>query len=235
MDTSTAGTTGEELNWCVGFDAVYWGDLELRISADKLPLMGVECVAGGIMIHDAIGDLLGLESIVRVEGGIGVSALEYPGTLSSMAGLNNLQYAGGLAVTYSEISSLAGLEALEELSWGGLFLYANPNLHELSGLAALYTIEGSVALGSHVFQTPYPGLQDLGGLQALRTVGIDLEIVETSLTDLDELAALESVGGYALITFNKLLPSCEAKELLDGIIVGETQEYSGNKPDACDP
>ena len=76
-------------------------------------------------------------------------------------------------------------------------------------------------------------MQNLGDLQALRTIGGDLEIFDTSLTDLDELAGLESVGGNGNVFGNKLLPTCKAKALLETAGVGGSIHYENNMPDAC--
>lgn len=68
---------------------------------------------------------------------------------------------------------------------------------------------------------------DLG---ALVHVGQDLVISGTSLTNLEGLAALETVGGNLEITGNSELPTALAESFAAGIEVGGDVDVSGNAP-----
>lgn len=231
---STSGSSGGDPVYCAGFDSVYDGNIDLVFPEDKLPLIGVECVTGVIYAHDSVGDFLGLESLVRVEGGIDLWGLDSPGTITSLQGLNNLAYVGTLYIRYSALQSLSGLEALEETA-STVMIYECPLLHSLAGLSALHTVGGSLYLSFWWDGWGFPALQDLGGLQALRTIKLGLEIADTNLKDLDELSTLESIGNGAAIRDNPLLPTCKVEEFLKGVQVGGGTVNENNMPDACSP
>ena len=79
-----------------------------------------------------------------------------------------------------------------------------------------------------------PGMTSLA-LPELVWVGEDLRIINNdSLTDLDGLSVLTTVGGDLQIGNNAILPQCEACDLLGKLVdFTGTYTFSGNQADDC--
>ena len=229
----TSGVSSGDIDpeLCAGFMNVWPGDVELTEPADKAQLFGIECIAGNLWIHDGVEDLLGLESLVRVEWNVTVHGLQHPGSLASLKGLDNLEHALHFTVYHSSLTTLEGLESLKELA-GGLEIYGS-KVESLSGLTSLTHVDGWFRLGSQGADYGQPALTDLVGLESLVSVGMAFEIYATSLSDLKELAALQSIGGYVSVVGNSDLPTCVVLDFLTSVTIGEGSFQEGNKADQC--
>lgn len=108
----------------------------LRTQEEVSALSRCTTLAGSLSLNGtAITDLGPLKGLRRVE-----SSLEVIGTgLKTLAGLGALQSLGESLVIHDNLllESLAGLEALVNVSAGGVDIQQNPRLASLSGLSSL--------------------------------------------------------------------------------------------------
>jgi hypothetical protein len=124
------------------------------------------------------------------------------------------------------LSSLSGLDALENVG-GDLTIADNDSLVNLSGLNTLTTIEGSLAISGN------ERLEDLTGINNLNHIGGGLFIGQfsqysnPSLTSLDGLGNLSTVGASLRINSNPSLESIAP--LLNVTSIGNFLEIRGNE------
>ncbi len=154
--------------------------------------------------------------------------------LSSLDGLDALQEIPHNLVLF-DLPSLADVSALSQLQrvGGDLRVGDCDALVDLSGMSALEEVGESVEIGYQVSWSYGAGnlsMTSLDGLDGLRTVGDDLDIVGNRvLADIDALDGLESVGGDLQVSDNVSLLTADANDLADGSpSVGGTVSIYGN-------
>jgi hypothetical protein len=133
-----------------------------------------------------------------------------------------------LDLVLEDTSSLAVLQ-LESLASVGGDLRLAPEV--TSGVLSVVALPQLSWVGGGLAVVGNDGLQVLG-LPALQSVGGTFEVRENAtLTDVQSVGQLDSVGGDLLITDNPMLPTSQAEDLGDGVrSVGGVVEVSGNGP-----
>ncbi len=154
--------------------------------------------------------------------------------LSSLDGLDALQEIPHNLVLF-DLPSLVDVSALSQLQrvGGDLRVGDCDALVDLSGLSALEEVGESLEIGYQVSWSYGAGnlsMTSLDGLEGLRTVGDELDIVGNRvLADIDALDGLESVGGDLQVSDNVSLLTADANDLADGSpTVGGTVSIYGN-------
>lgn len=166
-----AVTTQAELEALAGATVID-GDLVItgREVVDLSPLASLRCVRGGLEIAEttALVDLAGLEGLVAVEGSFELATNQ---GLADLGALTALRFVGPFdrharlaLVANPALSSLAGLEALEEIG-GDLRVELDDGLRDLRGLEGLTRVGGDVRIARNA------SLETTAGLDALATVG----------------------------------------------------------------
>ncbi len=224
--------TAEDLAKLEGHSSIA-GDLAVFYT-DLGSLEGIECltsVGGGLWIEgnenlDSLKELANLESIMGIMGSdtyndtfdvnksVAIEIRSNP-LLTDLQGLNRISaVVGSVSIGYNDgLSTLEGLNGLTSID-GDLNIDGNVALKSFAGLESLSEVTGSFTIHG---DPPYPEqgwvmLDELIGLQELRTVGADFQIYRTGLSSLSELANLRSVGGALGIQENDLLAN------LDGLV-----------------
>jgi len=146
----------------------------------------------------SITSLAGLNNINSIGGDLWITNNT---SLSSLAGLENLNSIGGyLSINdNASLSSLTGLESLNSIGEQAAIAF-NFSLSSLAGLKNLNSIEGSLWI-----QNNSTSLTSLAGLENLISIGGDLEIRYSYISSLVGLESLDSVGGYLSIEGNNSL------------------------------
>jgi hypothetical protein len=205
-------------------DPLFEGEFEGYIQISYNPeltslgaLSGLTSVTGALALTSQPSGYVGLETIRHVGGSLYLGNLRYAG--ADLRGLEGLEFVGGdLDVSLADpLTSLAGLDNLREVG-GTLILSGNPSLTDLTALRNLERV-GSLELVGNDTLTNVDGLEgiqeverlelvdgieNLRGLSGLRVVHDDLFLVDTDLTDLSDLTALESVGSLTIYSHDRL-------------------------------
>jgi hypothetical protein len=128
-------------------------------------------------------------------------------TAADIGELANIEcITGGLYISNTALSSLAGLESLQRV--GFLKIYNNDALTSLNGLENLTSVSGALRIYNN------DALTSLSGLENLISVGGDLSISENdALTSLGGLGNLSELAGVLCIEENDALPACEVENL----------------------
>lgn len=138
----------------------------------------------------------------------------------SLDGLRNLQHIGHLHVYGSQLTSLDGLGQQRRI--GDLLIQA-PQLTSISVLSSLEAIDGFLDT------LEAERLDDLTGLQNVRSIGGDMEVRLTSADQIGIFEKLESVGGDVFLRTEEEL-ICEAglffsqKSIGGTLVVGPTND-----------
>lgn len=143
----------------------------------------------------------------EIEGDVKI----YGGNITNLNGLNVLTSIGGdliIGDSYNggnpSLTSLTGLNNVTSIG-GALSIMDNDVLINLTGLENLFVIEEGLLIGTINIQGSFgnPSLTSLNGLESLLTIGGDLEIQDNEvLTSLSALNNLTSIGGFLLISVN---------------------------------
>jgi len=229
--------------------------VEINGTSDLSVLEGVTHVRGVLRIkHNlTLRHLDELSCLRRVDGEL---ELRDNKRLASLEGLGCLVELGDdLQISDNPaLTDLAGLRNLRELA-GDLSIYDNGQLRNVDAL------DGIDAIGGDLHVTNSPALDDLSGLSNVRVVGGNLGLNGLPLTDLEDLAAIETVGKdidvsfndnltsvgalhgitsfdrYYYIAANHQLPTCDAESLRDHLLStgwdGEGQTICGTLEDEC--
>jgi hypothetical protein len=154
-------------------------------------------------------------------------AVSYSPVLSSLAGLENLEYVGN-QLRLANLPNLTSLEGIQNVSTlytvdiletgltdltympkgaslGGLHIQLNHALSSLTGLESLRTVSS--------LSIDYSSIVDLHGLEGLQTVSNGLSFAyNTQLVSLAGLDNLTSVGSFSFYANTQLAP-CEISAL----------------------
>ncbi len=184
------------------------------------------------IVGNAIVDMSGLDKLETVFGHF---VTEKRGTLTlfgswghnvendqltSLNGLQSLQYAGSLRIAGTNLTTLDGLNNLQAV--GNYFSIGDTALTDLSGLDSLSEIDGGLSIAScnagdggvvKCFPSN-PWLTSLDGATNLSSVGSLYFTYNTALADLHGLAAVQVENDIEIID-NPALPTCEAQWLVD--------------------
>ncbi len=250
-EEDTSGSTPDVGPW--GDDCTK-GDLYIAENEDLLPLVGVECHLGHLLIDAStvsdlsalsslqycsvlhvfrsdpllmLGDLSGLDALEEVD------VLEVLPPLESLHGLEQLHSARVVSIYGAQ--SLQGLESLAEVTED---LRLGEGDGQTPGPPELVTLEGLESLehvGDDLMVYGMDKLESLAGLDSLREVGARVQIIENpALTDVSGLAALETAEWFQ-IQSNPSLPTCAIEDLLTQVneLHPEWNEVWDNLPDVC--
>ncbi|MFN0217159.1 MAG: T9SS type A sorting domain-containing protein [Saprospiraceae bacterium] len=179
-------------------------------------LDSIRSVAGDINLwkNDGLNDFTGLNQLDSISGSLSIGG---NAGLNNLNGFDKLRFIGGTLFIgdffgdfNSSLTSLSGLENLKTIS-GGLHIFSNPLLSDLSSLDALSTISSL-----QIFSNPL--LSDLSGLDSINTVAGDITITENaSMTSLSGLENIVDIGGTLKISANPILPDLLGLDALQSI------------------
>ncbi len=163
------------------------GGLELVADSpgdkDFSKLAGLKCVDYDMRISytDELESLHGLESLIRVG-----SNLEFQGNsaLTDIKALSKLTEVSGDLLIYSDITSLEGLQNITKVNW------LNFELADVESVRGLRGLKEANAIGFHT--TRY--LTSFEGLENVKKVRCNIDIVDTGITSLIGLSGLESLA-----------------------------------------
>jgi len=161
--------------------------------------------------------------------------------LTTLAPLSNLRVLGGELIIDSAdgLTSLHGLENLEEIQSNGLFsgkdpidrgisIAFNKNLEDISAFSQLKSTRYNLHISHN------PKLKTLKGLEGFEKVGRYLVIQDnSSLADISALGNLKEVTENTIIVRNKSLNNLEGLENLEKTAAVEITN-NGNLPNLLD-
>jgi hypothetical protein len=197
--------------------------------ANLQELVSIECIEGNVSIAGSAGSLESLIALRRIGGSLFISEPGWANT--GLAGLEGLEFVGGVVRIFDvDLESLNGLNNLAEV---GSLEFHGVTPGDFDGLDSLTTIHGRMMLGEFLAGWTCPNLVSLSGLPSLVSIGHDMEIYGTALTELSGLADLQAIGGELRIHHNASLPNCEAFTFAESVNVGGDVEIVMNKQDAC--
>ncbi len=116
----------------------------------------------------------------------------------------SLELAGSIAVT--RMAELRTLDLGPLQGGDALLVNDNPKLQSIEGSGALTILRNRDADHRTLVLRDLPELTDVSGLASLAEIGASLEIWDTGLTDLDDLGALDVIGGPFTVLRNRALP-----------------------------
>ncbi len=162
------------------------------------------------IINSPVTSLSGLKSLKRIFGKLAIVNVQDDVTnLEELAGLQGIK--GRLILTgVNNVSSLHGLENITYL--GGLTLFSMDKLTDITALSQINAIHGLVNIEEN------QSLQSLQGLNAVTRIDGPLIITKnTMLQDITALYSVDSLSGsydYELtVTENPMLPSCQPEKI----------------------
>jgi hypothetical protein len=203
------------------------GDLMVRTEDDVAALAGVQAVRGNLILD--LEDSTGLEAIEYVEGSLAMGARD----LSALSGMSGLRAAEDglslLCVRGDDLSGLAGLEAVGDLTVVGA--------GELTALAlpSLARIDGELQLDQASDQACGGATRTLHSLTALgpwdpaltRVGSVDIQSARV-LPSLGALAQVTQVDGDVTFLDNGSLSECEIEAWLEATEVGGATDLRNN-------
>ncbi len=202
------------------------GDLEISDNGDLqtiLALQSVALISGNIEVRnnpnlwamEALSDLPGLSGSLRVESNPDLEFWTPPSQLQSIQ--------GDLVVDTTVLPTIPAFANLTSIG-GSMRLIGNASATSIDAMS-LADIGGDLEVTGL-------GANELGGLGMLADIGGTLWVHDNAnLTQVTDLAALDTVGGDLRIIDNAVLPTQQANELVTQIGVGDiggTVEISGN-------
>jgi len=160
-----------------------------------------EHIPGNVQLRGGVTDLSPLSGIISIGGTLSM----FNSTLSSFEGLSSLTSLGKLWILNNEnITSLAGLEALEEIETE-LRLQGTTELQTLDGLNSLTGIGEDLTIWFN------SGLKNVDGLERLEVVGGTIKIDNNpSVFSISGFSALQLVEGDLYINY------CHSLVTIDG-------------------
>ena len=194
---------------------IYEGDIELTSQQEVADFMagGHTVINGSLRIRglNPINDLSALAPITEITGLLAITLTD----ITSMAGFDNLQRVGEhiFLGQNEQLTTLKGLDQLTEIGHG-IGIADNPLLGSLEALSNVTDLDGYVQItGPNRLRnlkglegvTPNPNtlylsgayLESLDGLPQINSVDGALEIDGcVSLTSLDKLRGIKSIGGW---------------------------------------
>lgn len=204
---------------------------------DLKAMQNVRSIPGGVYI-ERTEDLKSLEGLENTEfqweskkfPGVNISdnkSLETLEGLNLPAVLDSSGYKGsGLSPSISiagnpSLTSLKGLEQIEETRYMAWRIRANVSLTSLDGLQNLKHNKGTVGIT----------IQNNPGLESIRLDSLESAVAlnifsNNNLTTL-ELPSLETID-YFIVQDNESLPACQVDQIASRIDVGERQQNTGN-------
>jgi hypothetical protein len=208
--------------------------------ADIDALEGCEVLLGDLVVWQPNADLRPLHALTRITGGVSLGSPEDERPLFTLEGLEQLESVGGSAMIDGlSITSLAPLRSLRTVT--ALYLTRLPNLIDLQGLdrlelddillevndaprlQSLRPLVFPARMSQRLLLRRVPSLSDLGDISRLESI-VDLDLNQTALTHLDELASLRSALILQVVN-NPLLQDVSA---LSGLVSTEFFTFYGN-------
>jgi hypothetical protein len=190
----------------------------------RLPYGGVSNLAGfpglaqldsisGSLICDEcdLSSLVGLENLNYVGGSVTID--EPHGTLVNLQGLNNLSYIGGGFNLY-ECSDLVSTNGLDNLLYIGdrIWLLDNTVLSQITGFENISHLPGQFWFDE------MDAMIDLSGFDSLITIGGYVRIWDNALLNsLGGFNKIELIGGYLDIAYNDMLIQLDALDNLNTV------------------
>jgi len=159
------------------------------------------------------------DTVKTVRWSVSLSSSQGNRQLESLDGLESLSSVESLRIDSNEsLKDISGLKNLKTVR-REMVISSNDSLGNMRGLDNIRSA-GSVEIGGN------ESLKDLDGLGRLEAVEWDLSInANRSLRNIDGLEKLTDLGGNLSIYGNKVLPACEAEELVDRL---EQERWRGD-------
>ena len=187
-----------------------------------------------IQRHDSLTTLAALSNLTDLgqrngllENGIGIS---FNSALTDLQGLGGVEAIDSIALEGN--SAMTSLNGLAFTTLGYLSLKDNDALMDLSALSSLTSIDGDVILDGNT------SLTSLVGLENVTRIEDSLKLLTTSVTSLDGLAALTSVGANVEMRHNADLASCHIDAFVERVgadnVGGEVKLENNNDELICD-
>ena len=110
--------------------------------------------------------------------------------ITNLNGLSSITSCAGLSIHETSLTNCSGLNGLNHIQ-GNFYIWANPNLLNVSGLEALHDVGGNMEFNSL-------SINNLNGLNGLVSVGGNLKLFQlgvNSNTDFSGLNSLTTIGG----------------------------------------
>ncbi|MBT6433410.1 MAG: hypothetical protein HOK28_09985 [Deltaproteobacteria bacterium] len=208
--------------------------------------------------NQALTSLTGLENLVTIGEYLTIQGHNNLTTLSALSNLTDLGQRNGLlengiGITFNtaltDLQGLGGVEAIDSIvlegnsamtslngiaftTLGYINLEDNDALTDLSALSVLTSIDGDVILEGNA------SLTSLAGLENVTRIEDSLKLLTTSVTSLDGLAGLVSVGANIEMRHNADLASCHIDSFVErvgaGNVAGEVKLENNNDELPCD-
>jgi len=206
-----------------------------------------------VVEHNALTNFSGLETLTEIGGNLivgrvdediyyyGNYAIEPAGNeqLISFSGLNNLASIGGkLQIAANDnLPNCMGLDNLQ--TTGGLQVFENESLENLTGLEALTHIDGDLEI---YYERGYGeagnnyAMESLTGLENLSSINGRIRIVDNNI--LNDLTAIDNLDHTSIqsiwIIDNQNLSACNTNLICNYLDAGGNSTVSGNAPGCID-
>lgn len=190
-------------------------------------LYGLTSVNGllGIFFNPLLTKLDSLKNITQVGGDISIFDNNL---IADLTGLSGLTSHNGAFSVYSNaaLHSLNGIYNLTEFN--DLYIYDNPSLINLNGLANTDIINGVLYISGNDI------LEDISGLSSISSIGSTFTISSNpALTTIQELTQLTAVDESLFITDNASLENLDGLLFLESISLDLYIDNNGALTDYC--
>tara|TARA_B100000963_G_scaffold226438_1_gene197566 strand:+ start:118 stop:1275 length:1158 start_codon:yes stop_codon:yes gene_type:complete len=175
-------------------------------------LSQIDSISGNLICDECdLSSLVGLENLNYVGGSVTIN--EPHGTLVNLQGLNNLSYIGENFNLY-ECDDLVSTNGLDNLLYIGnrIWLHENPVLIQITGFENISHLPGEFWLDE------MDALIDLSGFDSLINIGSRVRIWDNALlSSLEGFNNVELIDGYLDISYNDKLIHLDALENLNTV------------------
>lgn len=208
--------------------------------------------------NHALTSLAGLENLTTVGEYLTIQRHDNLTTLAALSNLTDLGQRNGLLengigitfnIALTDLQGLGGIEAIDSIvlegnaamtslngiaftTLGYINLEDNDALTDLTALNTLTSINGDVVLEGNA------SLTSLAGFENITRIEDSFKLLTTSVTSLDGLAALSSVGANVEMRHNVDLASCHIDAFVDRVgadnVGGEVKLEDNNDELSCD-
>ena len=173
-------------------------------------LQNLKSIAGGLTITSS--HLQDLEPLSGLEQISEVISLGFNASLTTLAGLRNVNPGSSLSLFINNNASLTDLNGLEFMSTSSnISITSNASLSSLNGLQNLETT-GDLSI---TFNNALEHLDDLANVERVNGLVI---LQNSELSRVTGMSALSRVNGHLNISSNSKLPTCDAHNLRDQLL-----------------
>lgn len=214
------------------------GELDVTRNDTLEDIRGLERVSllNSLWIEDnpRLASLEPLSSLQIISNYAVVAQLELVQTMR----FESLEYIGSLLIR--DMPNLVDVDVGPLRSGHALTAKNNPQLERIVGARQLTILRFHSNTYQSLVLRDVPRLVDISGLAAVAEVGAPIELQRTGLADLDDLSALQVIGGPFKIILNPQLPGDAARAFgdrfpfeshkIDGNLADDIPHGSGNCP-----